>query len=150
VSESPSVLTQLRELFTSQTLAVLSTDDKGHPYASLVAFAAGEDLQSLYFATRRDTRKFANLQTNRQVALLVDNRANSVDDFTRAVAVTALGSCTELNGTERADASQRYLEKHPHLEEFLSATSCALIQIRVRSFYLVSQFQNVNEYHFTP
>jgi nitroimidazol reductase NimA-like FMN-containing flavoprotein (pyridoxamine 5'-phosphate oxidase superfamily) len=150
VSESNSDLTQLRGLFASQPLAVLSTDGNGHPYASLVAFAVSDDLRRLFFATSRDTRKFANLQSNSQVALLVDNRSNSVADFTRAVAVTVLGSCRELSGTERSDAERLYLEKHPHLEEFVSSPGCALIHVTVRSFYLVSCFRNVTEHHFEP
>lgn len=150
MSESNSDLTHLRELFASQPLAVLSTDGNGHPYASLVAFAVSDDLRRLFFATTRDTRKFANLQSNSHVALLIDNRSNSVEDFTRAVAVTVLGSCRELIGTERSDAERFYLEKHPHLEEFVSAPNCALILVTVRSFYLVSCFRNVTEHHFKP
>jgi nitroimidazol reductase NimA-like FMN-containing flavoprotein (pyridoxamine 5'-phosphate oxidase superfamily) len=147
---SASILDQLHELFTAQSLAVLSTDHDGHPYASLVAFASSDDLGRLFFATDRDTRKFSNLRSNSNAALLIDNRANSADDFTRAIAVTALGNCRELAGPERAAASHSYLEKHPHLEAFVSAPSCALMQVRVRSYYLVSHFRNVIEYHIAP
>lgn len=147
---SESDRTHLRELFASQPLAVLSTDCNGHPYASLVAFAVSEDLRRLFFATDRNTRKFANLRSNSRVALLIDNRSNSVADFTQAVAVTVLGSCREMSGTERSDAERFYLEKHPHLEEFVSSPGCALIHVTVRSLYLVSRFQNVTEYHFNP
>jgi len=51
----------LRKLLRSQLLAVLSTQNQGQPYASLVAFASSDDLKSLYFATSRSTRKYANL-----------------------------------------------------------------------------------------
>lgn len=150
VSESNCDRTRMRELFDSQSLAVLSTECSGHPYASLVAFAVTEDLRTLFFATARDTRKFANLRSNSRVALLVDNRSNSVDDFLQAVAVTLLGSCRELSGTERAGAERLYLERHPHLQEFLSSPTCALIAVTVHSLYLVSRFRNVTEYHFSP
>jgi len=149
VSDSAAVLVQLHELFATQALAVLSTDGDGCPYASLVAFASSDDLRQLFFATARDTRKFANLQSNCQVALLVDNRSNSVRDLAHAIAATALGSCRELTGPERDEASHRFLEKHPSLAEFVSAPNCALIQVTVRSINLVSRFRNVTEYHFT-
>lgn len=141
---------QLHELFTNQPLAVLSTDGESRPYASLVAFAASPDLRRLFFATDRDTRKYANIRSNSRVALLVDNRSNRSDDFTSAVAVTVLGDTRELTGTERADAERLYLGKHPHLREFVSSPNCALVEVAVSSLYLVSHFRNVTEFHFHP
>jgi len=149
MKESPEVLPQLQELFAAQRLAVLATDHGGHPYASLVAFAVSTDLRELFFATTRDTRKFANLQANPRVSLLIDNRANQVKDFSAAVAVTVLGSSTELTGPSRLAGADFYLAKHPHLAEFVDAPSCALMRVQVQSFFLVSRFQNVVEYHFS-
>lgn len=150
MDQTDDLSSRLRDLFTDQPLAVLSTDSDSRPYASLVAFAASSDLRRLYFATSRDTRKYANLRSNSRVALLVDNRTNRIDDFTSAVAVTVLGESRELNGAERADAERLYLGKHPHLKEFVSSPSCALVEVAVSSLYLVSRFQNVTEFHFHP
>ena len=61
-----------------------------------------------------------------------------------------LGDSRELTGTERADAERLYLTKHPNLQEFVSSPSCALLEMAVRSLYLVSRFQNVTEFHFNP
>ena len=149
MNASPDVRSQLQELFATQRLAVLATDHNGQPYASLVAFAINADLRELFFATTRDTRKFANLQANPRVSLLIDNRANQVTDFSAAVAVTVLGSSAELKGPARRVGMAFYLAKHPHLAEFVAAPSCALIRVRVQSFFLVSRFQNVVEYHFS-
>lgn len=149
MNASPDVRSQLQELFATQRLAVLATDHDGHPYASLVAFAINTDLRELFFATTRDTRKFANLQANPRVSLLIDNRANQVTDFSAAVAVTVLGSSAELTGPARWAGTALYLAKHPHLAEFVAAPSCALIRVKVQSFFLVSRFQNVVEYHFS-
>jgi heme iron utilization protein len=149
VHESTPILDQLRELFASQRLAVLATDHGGHPYASLVAFAVSDDLRELIFATSRDTRKFANLKTNSSVSLLIDNRSNQVADFSQAIAVTILGVGEELTEAARAVSKAVYLDKHPHLKEFVTAPSCALVSVHVQSFYLVSRFQNVIQYHFS-
>jgi uncharacterized protein YhbP (UPF0306 family) len=148
IGQPADLPSQLRELFANQPLAVLSTDRDSHPYASLVAFAASSDLRRLFFATTRDTRKYTNLRSNSRVALLVDNRTNRVEDFTSAVAVTILGDSRELTGTERAEAEQLYLNRHPHLQEFVSSPSCALIEVAVSSLYLVSHFQDVIEFDF--
>ena len=48
----------LRELFARERLGVLATHGPEHPYASLVAVRASDDLRRLYFSTTRATRKF--------------------------------------------------------------------------------------------
>jgi len=140
----------LKDLFTSQRLGVLATQNEGQPYTSLVAFSASEDLKQLFFATTRTTRKYANLTANSRVAMLIDNRSNEVIDFRWAMAVTATGKAEEIKGHEREEASKLYLAKHPHLEEFVSSPSCALLRISVDRYYVASRFQKVIQVHVKP
>ena len=147
--ESDPIKDQLRELFASQRLAVLATDQGGQPYLSLVAFAVGDDLRELLFATNRDTRKFAHLKANNRVSLLIDNRSNQVADFSQAIAVTLLGAGEELAEADRPVGEALYLAKHPHLQEFVTSPGCALVRVQLKSCYLVSRFQNVVEHHFS-
>ena len=136
----------LSEPFTSQKLAVLGTHQGGQPYGSLVAFAATLDLRNLVFGTTRVTRKFANLQSDPRVFMVLDNRSNRVADFRKAVAATALGRAREVRGKEREQLAKMYLAKHPHLKEFVTSPTCALVKIRVDVYYLVWRFQNVLEW----
>jgi nitroimidazol reductase NimA-like FMN-containing flavoprotein (pyridoxamine 5'-phosphate oxidase superfamily) len=140
----------LQRLFNSQPLAVLATQNLGQPYASLVAFASSEDLKFLYFATTRSTRKYANLSADSMVAILVDNRSNRASDFRWAMAATAAGTATEVNPGEKERVLNLYLAKHPHLGEFVRSPSCALFEIQVQTFFVVSRFQNVVEVHVRP
>ncbi|RPJ76686.1 MAG: pyridoxamine 5'-phosphate oxidase family protein [Desulfobacteraceae bacterium] len=136
----------LRSLLSTQRLAVVSTHSAaGHPYANLVAFAASDDLKHIFFATPRSTRKFENLEADCRVALLVDSRSNREEDFHEAVAVTVMGRAGELYGAERDDAIRLYLAKHPYLEDFVRAPTCALFKIHVQRYVLVRHFQNVME-----
>ena len=146
MKEKEQVRDILLELFSSQKLSVLGTHQRGQPYGSLVAFAATPDRKNLLFATTRATRKFANLQADSRVSLVFDNRSNRVADFRRAVAATALGRAQELRGPERKKFAKVYLAKHPHLKEFVSSPTCALVRIRVEVYYLVWRFQNVLEW----
>ena len=141
---------RLRQLLDSQLLAVLSTAGATGPYASLIAFAATQDLSLLLFATPRTTRKFANLTAQPAVGLLVDNRTNQGADFQAAQAATILGQAREVDRAERPELERLYLAKHPHLEEFVRAPSTALIQVTVQSYYLVERFQEVMELHVKP
>jgi nitroimidazol reductase NimA-like FMN-containing flavoprotein (pyridoxamine 5'-phosphate oxidase superfamily) len=141
------VAAQLRELFRTQGLAVLSTQGGGQPYSSLVAFAATPDLRELLFATTRATRKFHNLAAEPRVSLLVDNRSNREADFQEAMAATAVGRAREVDDSDLVALRDLHLAKHPSLGAFLAAPDCALIRVQVEAYYLVQRFQDVQILH---
>jgi nitroimidazol reductase NimA-like FMN-containing flavoprotein (pyridoxamine 5'-phosphate oxidase superfamily) len=147
LSEEAELEDLIRELFESQKLAVLGTQNQGQPYANLVAFAPSGDLKSLYFVTARATRKYANIEADARVTVLIDNRSNQDSDFSQAAAVTATGTAKEVVDSERDVVLTTYLAKHPMLKDFVQSPSCALLQIRVETYYLVRRFQNVMELH---
>jgi heme iron utilization protein len=60
--DDSSLRQTLRSLFTSQKLAVLASTGDDKPYCSLMAFAVSDDLKHIVVATKRHTRKFANMQ----------------------------------------------------------------------------------------
>ena len=131
----------LRDLFASQLLAVLATTGTDGPYASLVAFAANDDLNTLVFATGRSTAKFKNMLVHRPVSLLIDNRDNSPADFSAALAVTALGEAVETLGPERQRLRRLFLARHPDLWDFVHDPATALMQVKVRRYIVVDRFQ---------
>ena len=141
------IQSRLKNLCTSQKLAVVSTQSDGQPYASLVAFVAGDDLRHIYFVTARTTRKFANLTKEPRVAVLINSSTNEESDFHEAVSITVTGTAEEIGGLEREKILTLYLSKHPYLEDFARSPSCALIQVATQSFYMVQNFQNVMELH---
>ena len=137
----------LKDLFSSQRLAVLATQSRGRPYGNLVAFMATDDLKHLLFATTRATRKFVNISKNPKVAMVVDNRSNEESDFHQAAAVTATGVVKEIMGPEKARFQKLYLSKHPYLKDFVSSPTCALLKVEVETYTIVNRFQNVVELH---
>jgi len=140
----------LGELLQSQRLAVLGTHDAGQPYCSLVAFAATDDLRQLVFGTTRSTRKYANIEADGRVALLVDSRNNEEDDFHDAVAATAVGNAGEVTGPEKARYLELYIAKHPYLRDFVESPTCSLLCVAVTTYYVVQRFQEVTELHMRP
>jgi len=138
---------RLAGLLSEQTLGVLSTCGGQRPYASLVAFAATEDFAHIVFATPRPTRKYANLVANTNIAMLIDNRSNRASDFRQAVAATAVGTVLEVRKAKNSRLIRLYLEKHPELEDFVRSPTCAVLDIRVESYYIVERFQHVTEMH---
>jgi nitroimidazol reductase NimA-like FMN-containing flavoprotein (pyridoxamine 5'-phosphate oxidase superfamily) len=138
---------RLKDLCTSQKLAVVSTHSGGQPYASLVAFVASDDLRHIFFVTARTTRKFANMTKDSRVAVLINSSTNAESDFHEAVSITATGVAQEIKGSERQGILERYLSKHPYLDDFAKSPSCALIRVSARSYYMVQNFQKVMELH---
>ena len=137
----------IKNLCSSQKLAVLSTHRGNQPYASLVAFAATDDLRFIYFATPITTRKYKNFSANPQVSMLINSGENQESDFHRAMAVTITGKASVIDSNESRDQQKLYLEKHPYLVDFVNSPTCALVSIKVKSYFLVKNFQQVMELH---
>jgi heme iron utilization protein len=138
-------------LLAQQRFAVLSTRQAdGQPYASLVAFCAVPDLRRLVFCTLRSTRKFANLEADGRVGLLIDNRSNHETDLQQAMAVTALGPCAEAHGAESRALADSFLARHPTMAEFVESPACAVMKVEVRSYFMVTRFQSVIELQVSP
>lgn len=132
-------------LLNGQKLGILATLGLDYPYQNIVAFAAGSDLKSICFATRRATSKYRNLKRRKRVAMFIDDRANHKADFHDATGLTALGIAGEKRGEGRAKAARLLLRRHPSLKEFLAAPDCAVFVIRVRAYIMVLHFQEVIE-----
>ena len=137
--------TEVGRLLEDQPLAVLATSGDDKPHTSLVAFSTVDGRGRILFATNKATQKYSNIMGNCQVALLVDNRTNQVSDFMDAIAVTAHGNAVELKGEERDRMAGVYLAKHPHLKDFLSSPSTALVLVEVTKFDVAKRFQWVME-----
>jgi hypothetical protein len=74
--------------------------------------------------------------SNNQVAMLIDNRSNSQSDLIEALAITALGSASELDG-DRSDKLVHYhLNRHPYVAEFLQKPDTAVISVLVTDYIL--------------
>lgn len=131
----------LERLISGQRLAVLATNGAAGPYLSLVAFAAGLDRRSFYFATPRGTRKLANLEEESRVALMIDDRPGGSADFSRSAAVTITGTARELAGAERDAALDLYTARHPGLAEFARSPGSAILKVTVSDLYLANGFR---------
>ncbi len=149
MDKTDKIRQDLKELLSSQNLAVLSTHQAGQPYASLVAFVVTEDLKHLFFVTPKTTRKFANLSADCRVAMLINSSQNQAADFHQALSVTVIGSAEEVSGDEKKKYLQFYLARHPHLQDFAKSPTCALVRVTAQSYYLVNNFQNVMELHIS-
>jgi hypothetical protein len=147
IGSAGQLLTIIENLLSIQRLAVLSSQQNGAPYGNLVAFASADELARLIFVTPRATRKFSNILYEPRVAMVVDNRSNDSNDFSKAIAVTAIGRAIEADLQERDRLRGAFLSKHPYLEDFAQAPDSAIVAVNVQTYYCVYRFQNVMELH---
>jgi len=141
----PDLISLVKDLCATQRSAALATREGGQPYLSLMAFAVTPDLATIIVATVRRTRKYANLMAEPQVALLIDNRHNIPADTEETVAVTVLGEAGEAPPAEHEKFLGLFLDRHPHLQEFATSPTCALIAVRVTTYIVVQHFGEVQE-----
>ena len=142
--EKGEISSVISKVLSSEYLGVLGTCRFGNPHTSLVAFASTPDLKNIIFATTRSTRKFTNLKINPQVCILIDSRRNDVSDFRDAAAITVRGAAEEAVDREKEELLKIYLEKNPHLSDFVHSPDCAIVAIRVRKFDVATRFQNLD------
>jgi len=146
LKEEQELFLTIRNLLSEQKLGALATHGQGEPWVSLVAFSASDNLDSIYFATPKTTRKYSNLVNDPCCSLLIDNRENLASDFSNSIAITATCVVQEVNDPEIPAALKLFLKKHPYLETFTQSPTCALICLQVNRYNLVRRFQEVMEY----
>jgi len=121
--------------FTLQRdLCVLSTSALDMPHASLMAYAAEEDLSSLYMATPSTTRKWANLSVNPNLAVLIDDREQHAPRARAGTHALTIGG----KHVPVADPANAYrivgllTSRHPYLESFLAQPGIEIIRLKPR------------------
>jgi len=128
----------LSDVIRSQYFAVLNTLGQSLPYSNLISFVISDDLRSLVFVTGRGTRKYANIQENSNVSILIDNRTNRPSDVAQAIAVTAIGTAREERDN-RSAWRDLFLARHPQLRQFTDASDNAIMLVTVGE-YIIAGF----------
>ncbi len=138
---------EIKKLLDHEYFAVLSTQGKKQPYASIICFSASHDFKNIVFATPRQTRKFSLLNKSDRVALLIDNRSAVPPSVNKISAVTATGKSRILEDKPELDYWKDILtSKHPYLKSFVNAPSTAIILVDVYRYFFVRRFQEVTEW----
>lgn len=133
----------IKSVIHNETFAILSSEGKSQPHASLIAVTVYDELKSLLFATYKDTRKYENICHNPKVAVLFDNRSCEIKSSKEIVVITAFGLAKEVAPENLSDTTELHLKKHPDLKEFLASTNCALIEVQIEAYQIVKSIESV-------
>jgi uncharacterized pyridoxamine 5'-phosphate oxidase family protein len=131
----------LEKVLNTQYFAVLNTLGEGLPYSNLVSFAVTENLRALVFVTKRNTRKYRNIQENKNISLLIDNRTNQPSDVSQAIAITAIGTAGE-EIENKSSLQAIFLARHPQLKQFVDDPNNA-IMLMIVSEYIIAGFDKI-------
>jgi nitroimidazol reductase NimA-like FMN-containing flavoprotein (pyridoxamine 5'-phosphate oxidase superfamily) len=133
----------IRRVLDRNRLAVLATQRDGQPHTSLMAYTPLEGLRFLAFATYRDTLKYASIQQDRRVAILVEDRERDARQSGQRIVLTALGEAIDTPERERQAHMARHVARHPDLQKFLRSPECELIRVAVHAYQVVSGVDDV-------
>jgi len=139
----PEIRKTVETILNEQRSGVLASCFMDIPLCSQMAFATEEDLRTLIIVTPRQTAKFDNMSSNPNVSFLVSTACNKPSDPGTAQALTVTAFATELDGERRHRAVTLFAQRHPDLSAFASASSSAVMELKVDSYSLVNNFQQV-------
>jgi uncharacterized pyridoxamine 5'-phosphate oxidase family protein len=131
----PQPFELLKEVINTQYFAVLTTVDKGLPYSNLISFAVIDDMRFMVFVTKRNTRKYENIQADRNISLLIDNRTNQPSDVSKALAITVIGTARE-EIKNKSSLKEMFLARHPQLKQFVDASNNAIMLVTVQEYIM--------------
>ncbi|MEW5825821.1 MAG: pyridoxamine 5'-phosphate oxidase family protein [Candidatus Bipolaricaulota bacterium] len=136
----------IQRVLERNRFAVLATQRDGQPHASLIAFTPLEGLRFLAFATYRQTVKYASIQKDRRVAILVEDRGRDARHADRRLVLTALGEAIETPLGERPAHLATHAARHPELAEFLSSPDCQFVRVAIHAYQVVGGVDDVRWY----
>jgi nitroimidazol reductase NimA-like FMN-containing flavoprotein (pyridoxamine 5'-phosphate oxidase superfamily) len=127
---------RIKAFLEAEDMCVLATSREGKPHCSLMAYVADEETEWIYMVTHRTTTKYTNLLANDQVSLLVDNRCTRLpSERSKIQALTVHGTFHAVEDeTKKQRILEKFLVRHPHMEQFLSHPEAEVISVRPNSF----------------
>jgi nitroimidazol reductase NimA-like FMN-containing flavoprotein (pyridoxamine 5'-phosphate oxidase superfamily) len=133
------VLKKMKKLVKDKDVCVLATVMDNVPHCSLMSYVPDRDCREIYMMTRKGTKKFRNLATNKKVSLLIDSREEDCGtDRAKIKALTVSGVFTTIGDKGKKKlARQKLLKKHPQLKPFADDPDTEVFAVKVKTFQLL-------------
>jgi nitroimidazol reductase NimA-like FMN-containing flavoprotein (pyridoxamine 5'-phosphate oxidase superfamily) len=128
------MIEKIKILAREKDICVLATVSEKGPYCSLMAYAVDETATEFYMTTSRMTNKYANIENNPNVSLLIDSRETM--PRTKAQALTVSGKCEifSFHDPKRQTVKKELLRRHPHLKVILDIPESEILCIKAESY----------------
>src|SRR4030043_1342296 len=138
------MLEKMKDMVKGNDLCVLATVSEGKPHCSLMSYISDEEGHEIYLISNKQTKKYDNLMENPTVSLLIDTREEEMGH--RRVYIKALTVSGEFqpikNPGKRELIHKQFLNRHPHLADFLNDPGAEIFSIKIKSFQLLDGVKN--------
>lgn len=133
------MLGRMEDIVKANDLCVLATVSEGKPHCSLMSYISDEEGHVIYLITHKQTKKYSNLMGNPTVSLLIDTREEEKGEKRMSIkALTVNGEFQTIKDFGMKDSIRlKFLEKHPHLADFLNDPNSEIFSVRIKSFQLL-------------
>jgi len=134
-----SMLKKMKKIVKDKDVCVLATVMDNVPHCSLMSYVPDRDCREIYMITRKGTKKYRNLATNRTVSLLIDTREEDCGaDRAKIKALTVSGVFKTIGDKAKKKlVRQKLLKKHPQLKPFAEDPDTEVFAVKVKSFQLL-------------
>lgn len=140
--------TTMKDLIMNHDICVLATVSAMTPHCSLMCYITDDECRTLFMMTRRDTRKYRNLDGNGRVSLLIDTRTEGAGGAPGNVrALTVAGTFRQVPRDAQREILTRMLAKFPHLVAIAGAEDVEVFAVVIGSMQLLD---GVTDSSFAP
>ena len=126
------------DILNASRLAFLATTQDDSPHLSLMNFTYYQQEESIIISTRRDTKKFKQIQENPKIALLIHDfphldGSESDENCGKSFSITMNGTAQIIDADDILDAKYRQIhqENNPDYRQFIVGKCIAIIVLRI-------------------
>ncbi len=133
-------------ILLNNSLCVLCTCKNNIPDASLMLYICDNQCTKMHMLTLKETTKYLNIVSNKNVSLLIDTRDDMHDETTtqtKALTIHGVASIVDDHDTSKEIIDQ-LLKKHNKLSNSASNESVRVIEVLIKSILFLENVDKVN------
>ena len=128
---------EVKDLLINEKLCIMATSWQDRPYLSLMNFTFLETENKVILSTRRNSKKYSNIQKNKYISLLVFSSMEGLS-------ITLLGTALTLESHEEKMYRELHMEKN-NMPQFILGEAISLIVFDIKDI-VVSDSQDQVHY----
>lgn len=121
-------------------IASLSTDYKGTPFGSLVAYSVDSKGRPYIFVSDMAVHT-KNIKKNSKVSLMIYKEDK--EDLFNSARITFVGKMVKVDDKEREVLKKEYLERHPSAEQFIDFGDFNFYRLEAERIHCIGGFGDI-------
>lgn len=130
----------MHTLVTDVKIATLSTDYKGTPFGSLVAYSIDSGGKPYIFISDLAAHT-KNIEKNNKASLMIFKEDK--EDLFNSQRITFVGKMVRVEDKERKTLRKEYLKRHPSAEDFIDFGDFNFYRLEVERIHCIGGFGDI-------